>query len=72
MYVEFVNPYYASTVRDYVAVPFPTGETVRLISDGEILCELQEPGTSWPAEFAEIAGISAAATEALDTQDSFE
>ncbi len=41
MYVEIINPYYTSGIRDYAAVPVPTGDAMRLWSDyGDLLAEV--------------------------------
>jgi predicted transcriptional regulator len=78
MTIEFVNPYYTTSVRDYVAVPYPTGEVVRLWSeDGELIAEDREPGTRWAENLAAVAAadghdITADEVEALHSRESFE
>ncbi len=47
--IQFIDPYYTTAVRDYVAAPFPTGEEVRLWSDdGEVIASVTEPYRRWP------------------------
>lgn len=71
--VVFVNPFYTSTVREYVAVPMPTGERVELWSeDGDKLAETSNPGDRWPTLLAAQVAYTADEIESADTQESFE
>ena len=70
--VVFVNPYYTSTVRDWVAVPMPTGERVELWSEGQKLAEASEPGSSWPAMLASQVAYTADEILSADSHESFE
>ena len=76
--VEFVNPFYTDAVRDYVAVPYPTGEVVRLWSeDGTLITEADDPRDRWPALLAMQASaagheVTEADVEWADTFESHE
>jgi hypothetical protein len=78
-YVQITNPYYVAAVRDYVAVPYPTGDTVTLFSDdGEIIAGVSEPGAGWAHALSETAvntgypELTADAIESLDQSEVFE
>jgi hypothetical protein len=77
--VEFVNPYYTATVRNYVAVQCPTGEIIRLWDgNGTLLAEEHEPLDRWPQYLAEAAieagyeNVTEADIEQADTFESHE
>jgi hypothetical protein len=47
--IEFCEPYFTNAIRNYVSVPFPTGETVNLIDDdGQCIASVTEAGSRWP------------------------
>jgi hypothetical protein len=77
MHIEFHEPYYTHTMRNWVSVPFPTGEVVTLIDDdGDVIASITEAGSRWPeylAFAANAAGYEFTATEieALETEESF-
>ena len=71
--VVFVNPYYTSTIRRYVAVPYPTGERVELRSaDGEKLAEASNPGDRWAELLARQVAWTAEEIEAAESSEEFE
>ena len=70
--VVFVNPFYTATVRNYVAVPMPTGERVELWREGDKLAETSNPRDRWPELLAAQVVYTAGEIESADTQESFE
>ncbi len=75
-FVQIVNPYYTTVVRDYVAVPHPTGEEVRLYGDDcELIASVSEPGEGWAEALSETAvnagypELTADAIESLDQSE---
>lgn len=71
--VRFVNPFYTSTVRNWVAVQFPTGERVELWEDGERLASVDDPGERWPELLYDQAdGTRLVDIQNAHTQESYE